>query len=286
MDKSIQVEGTPTLEAQVARAQAGDRAALESLVAAVQKDVYALALRFLWHPQDAEDAAQEILIRIITKLGSYHGKSAFRTWVYRVACNTLLTIGKKRMERHAMSFEQFGGDLAHGLTDAPVAVPPEVEEALLLEEVKVGCTLAMLLCLDRDHRLAYIIGEIIDLNHKEASQILQISPATYRKRLSRARADISAFMQARCGLVNPANACRCRRRVNTAIALGRMDPHHLLFASSAVQAGRFPKVLSEIRTLEEVRRSAALYRSHPVPEPAVDFVTRVKGLLAAKNVLR
>jgi RNA polymerase sigma factor (sigma-70 family) len=136
-------EQEDSLEGLVVRAQAGDRPALEAVIRAVQGNVYGLALRFLWHPQDAEDASQEILVRILTGLGSFRGESRFRTWAYRVACNTLLTLRKQRMERRALSFEQMGEDLARGLSDAPLSVEPEVDHALLLEEVKIGCTLAI-----------------------------------------------------------------------------------------------------------------------------------------------
>src|SRR6185503_19792087 len=112
-------------------------------------------------------------------------------------------------------------------------------------------TLAMLQCLDRDHRLAYILGEILEMDHIQASGVLETTPAAFRKRLSRARTSITSFMTAHCGLINPANACRCHRRAGTAVALVRVDPSHLLFATSQQQARRFPQVLAEIRQLEE-----------------------------------
>lgn len=284
---SITDSGTPiqrnqSLELAVSRAKAGDRDALEFVVRAVQQDIYAVALRFLWHPQDAEDATQDILIRVVAGLRGFQGGSSFRTWVYRVACNTLLTLRKKRMEQHAMSFDELGEDLARGLSDDSLRVENDVDENLLLEEVKIGCTLAMLLCLDRDHRLAYILGEIVELEHHEAAKALEIAPAAFRKRLSRARARITAFMATRCGLVNPTNACRCRRRVATAVALGRVDPAHLLFASSLEQAKQFPQVLTKIRQLEETRRAAALYRSHPEPQAWEAFLSRLKDVVDEK----
>jgi len=269
----------PDLESLVPKAKAGDRRALELLVRAVQPRVYGLALRFLWHPEDAEDATQEILIRVVTNLGGFRGESRFTTWLYRVTCNALVALRPGRMERMSLSFDAFGKDLAKGLSDAPLAVQPGVEEALLLEEVKIGCTLAMLLCLDRDHRLAYILGDILELDHHEASEALGTTPAAYRKRLSRAREEITSFMKARCGLAVPANACRCRRRVHAAVALRRVDPQHLLFASPVEQARRFPEVLSRIRALEEGRRAAALYRSHPEPRPARDLGAWVLGVI-------
>lgn len=275
MDKATSSDASQALEAWVARAKAGDRASLERVVQAIQADVYRLALRFLWHPQDAEDAAQEILIRVVTGLAGFRGESGFRTWVYRVACNALLSMRRQRMEQRSLSFAQFSEDLTQGLSDDPVVAESGVEEALLLEEVKIGCTLALLLCLDRDHRLAYILGEIMELDHNEAAEILETSPTTYRRRLSRARTDITSFMLSRCGLIDSANACRCRRRVGRAIDLGRVDPSKLLFASSLEQAKQFPQVLAEIRRLEETRRAAALYRSHPEamrPDPLVSWL--------------
>jgi hypothetical protein len=81
------------------------------------------------------------------------------------------------------------------------------------------------------------------------------------------------------GLVNPINACRCRRRVTTAVTLGRIDPANLLFASSLEQARRFPQVLAEVRRLEDTRRVAALYQSHPAENPSGAFVSWLKKLV-------
>jgi RNA polymerase sigma factor (sigma-70 family) len=74
-----------TLEQLVQQAQSGDKSALEHIVEQIQTKIYGLALRMLWHPEDARDATQEILIRIITRLGSFHGESKFTTWAYKVA---------------------------------------------------------------------------------------------------------------------------------------------------------------------------------------------------------
>jgi DNA-directed RNA polymerase specialized sigma24 family protein len=213
-------------------------------------------------------------------LGSFRGDSRFQTWTYRIACNALLSLRTRgRLEQRMVSFDAFADDLAQGLSDDELTDKHSVDEALLLEEVKIGCTLAMLLCLDRPHRLAYIMGEIAELDHRDAAKVLAITPALFRKRLSRARASINSFMVSRCGLVNPASACRCRRRVATAIKLGRVDPGHLLFASSVKQAREFPQVLVTIRELEETRRAAALYRSHALPASSGDVVTWMRTLL-------
>ena len=271
--------GNAALEARVRRAQDGDAAALEDVIRTIQSDVYGLALRFLWHPEDAEDATQEILIRVATRLGGFRGDSAFRTWVYRVASNALINMKKGRAEVAELTVEEFSDDLAHGLSDDEDPVGGEVGRALLLEEVKVGCTTAMLLCLDRPHRLAYVLGEIVGLDHRVASDVLEISPVNFRQRLSRARGQITRLMSRSCGLFDPSNACRCRRRLSSAVDLGRVDPERLLFASSLEKARMFPEVLAEIRSLEEVDRAVALYRSNSEPASSLDVATWLRNLL-------
>lgn len=249
---------------QVAAAGAGDRAALESVVSSIEPMVRALALRFFGCPHHAQDAAQEALLAIVRGLPGFRGESRFTTWAYRVAANRFLSFARSAAERASPGFAEFDRDLA----DLPAAgdTAADVERSLLLEEVKIGCTLAMLLCLDRPSRLAYVLGEICELDHREAALILDVTPAAYRKRLQRACERIVGLMRRRCGLFDAANPCRCGKRIARAIERGYVDPERLVFATSAEQARRFPGVLAEIRKLEEVRRAAALYRSHPDPE--------------------
>jgi RNA polymerase sigma factor (sigma-70 family) len=76
-----------TLRALVRQAVEGDAGAIETLVRRVQDDVHGLAVRMLWCPDDAADATQEILMKVVTRLASFRGESAFRTWVYRIAVN-------------------------------------------------------------------------------------------------------------------------------------------------------------------------------------------------------
>jgi RNA polymerase sigma factor (sigma-70 family) len=255
-------------ERTVERARGGDGAALEALVRGVQDPIYALALRMLWHPTDAEDATQEILVKLVTRLEAFRGDAQFTTWAYRVAVNHLLTTRRRRAERQAMSFSEFGDDLARGL-DEPHD-PRGVDEALLAEEVKVGCTQAMLLCLDRDQRAAYVLGEVFELDSRDAAYALDVNPAAYRKRLQRARERVQSFMLGHCGIVDPANPCRCRRRIGAAIAQGRVAPRALLFAQRGIS------------DMERLHSAAAVMRSHP----EVRAPQRIMELLRRTWILR
>lgn len=80
----------PEDRALVLRAKSGDRAALEEPVRRHQAWIYSIDVRMLYHPQDAEDATQEILVKALTALSSYEGRSSFRTWLYRIVVNHVL----------------------------------------------------------------------------------------------------------------------------------------------------------------------------------------------------
>src|SRR5690349_9330458 len=99
----------------ISRARRGDRDALGELLFAMKDLVYNLAIRMLGNPADAEDASQEILIRLMTGLDTFRGESSFRMWVYRVASNHLLTTRKRQAEERTESFEALASNLQSGL---------------------------------------------------------------------------------------------------------------------------------------------------------------------------
>lgn len=258
-----------TLEDLARRAIAGDRSAVEQLVRSLERDVYWLALRMLWNREDAQDAAQEILVRVVTRLSSFDFLSRLKTWVYRVAVNYLLDVKKSAVERMNLSFERFGADLHEGLADTG---PPAHEMSVLVEEVKIGCTLAMLQCLDRSHRLAYILGEILDLPGPEAAAALGVDPAVLRKRLERARSEVLAFTHTYCGLASDAAACRCNRRVTAAVRLNRVNLDAPVFAEHPVS---FNQLRAAVRRVEQARLALELHRSSQPRASSIDLARRL-----------
>src|SRR5438128_6184362 len=125
------------LEDVARRAIDGDGDALDRLVRDLQGDIYGLALRMLWNREDAEDATQEIFVRVVTRLSQFDFRSRLKTWVYRVATNHLLDVKKSAVERLDLSFARFAEDLEEGLSTEG---PADSERSLLTEEVKIGCT--------------------------------------------------------------------------------------------------------------------------------------------------
>ncbi len=93
----------------------------------------------------------------------------------------------------------------------------------------------MLLCLDREQRLIYILDEVFRIDHRLASEFLEISPDNFRQKLARARRDIYNFMNNKCGLVNKNNPCRCPKKTKGLVQLGIVDPERLQFNAHYVQ---------------------------------------------------
>jgi RNA polymerase sigma factor (sigma-70 family) len=262
-----------TLEDVARQALDGDREALDRLVRDLRGDVYGLALRMLWNREDAEDATQEILVRVVTRLSQFNFRSKLQTWVYRIAVNCILDAKKSPVERMRLTFEHFAGDLADGLSSDG---PSDAERSLLTEEVKIGCTLGMLQCLDRHHRLAYVLGEIFELPGPQAAEALEISPQLFRKRLQLARASIESFTRTYCGLASDGAECACHRRVPAALRMGRIRADALDFAERATS---YQETRSLIRRVEDARWAIEVHRTSHPRTSSVDFARRLASSL-------
>jgi RNA polymerase sigma factor (sigma-70 family) len=269
MANSSPLAGDDGLDLDLVRlVQQGDRGALEALIERHRPWLYNIALRMVYLPQDADDATQEILIKVVTKLSSFEGRSSLRTWLYRIAINHLLNMRRTRAEEVGYTFERY----AEGLDSAPdldlpdpSTVPADVQ--LLVDEARIGCSMGMLLCLDRDQRLVYVLGEIFGVTDAVGAELLEVSRDAFRQRLSRARRDLHQFMDRKCGLVNRANPCRCARKTQAFINAGFVDPTKLLFATAHVTRVRelAPRMHEDVDALDAAY--AAVHRDHPFHAP-------------------
>jgi RNA polymerase sigma factor (sigma-70 family) len=259
------------------RARTGDRHALEELIARHQPWVYNIALRMLYTEENAEDATQDILMRMIRGIRTFRGESKFRTWLYRLATNHILNFKKKwAAASPAYTFEWFAGDLeATGLADIPdprtVPVPVEV----LIEEAKMSCMAAMLLCLDGRQRLVYTLGEIFGVSDAVGAEVAGVTPANFRQILTRARRDLCSFLEGKCGLVNESNPCRCPKKIRGFMERGYLKPDKLQFAAKHCRKVREVASSRGTELLEASHRlCAALYREHPFVEPPPELVRK------------
>ncbi len=270
----------------VVRAKGGNRDALEDIVRRHQAWIHNIALRMLYHPQDAEDATQEILIKALTNLSSFEGRSSFRTWLYRIVVNHVLNMKRGRREAAELTFSCYG----HGLDSTPDLDLPDTSDVpadirLLVDEARIGCTSGMLLCLDREQRVIYVLGEIFGVTDTVGAELLAISPDTFRQRLTRARRDLHNFMNDKCGLVNPSNPCRCARKTRGFMQAGYVDPENLLFARERIRQVNHmaPATAAVLTTLD--KQCGEVFRQHPFYE-SPDLVPALRRLLATPDFQR
>lgn len=259
--------------------------ALEELVLRHQAWIYNIAVRMVFFPQDAEEVTQEVLVKAITKLSTFQGKSKFRTWLYRIAANHVLNMKRRNAEAGVTSFADYGAAIERtpdlDLPDAksvPVAVP------MLVEEAKQSCTMGMLLCLDRKQRLVFTLGEIFSVSDTVGGEVLEMTADNFRQCLARARRDLHQFMTNQCGLVNKNNPCRCPKKTRGFIEAGHVDPQRLLFADQQVE--RVRDIAGEtVREIEDVveRQHAAIFRDHPFLKPA-DEIHWLRRLLQRADI--
>jgi RNA polymerase sigma factor (sigma-70 family) len=261
-------------------AKGGSRAALEELAVRHQAWIYNLALRMVHYPEDAKDATQEVLIKLFTRLATFEGRSSLRTWLYRIAINHLLNMKRSRAESWELTFADYGQALDstpdEELPD-PQAVPVDVQ--LLVAEARIGCTSGMLLCLNREQRMVFILGSIFDVSDTVGAELLELSRDNFRQKLARARRDLQNFMQDKCGLVNTANPCRCAKKTRGFMATGHVNPSNLRFARERVTHVRdvAERVSDEITGLDAAY--AEVYRDHPF-QNSPDFVAALRELVS------
>lgn len=257
----------------IEEAKKGNQKALETIIKEVQNLVYNLSLKMLLFPSDAKDATQEILIRIITHLSTYKGESKFTTWAYRVATNYLLTIKGKKSKTFAMPFDEYAVMIDSGQRKDVSYTQNEGELLLLEEEVKVSCTQGLLLCLNERSRMIYILGDILEFNSIQGAEILEITPENFRKSLSRSREKVRYFLEKKCGLANPLNPCRCKKKIDFLIQENIIDPIHLRFANHTNRS------IELVNQISELEKSTAIYRSVPDFKMSNSFVDKMRRMI-------
>ncbi|MBK9178704.1 MAG: RNA polymerase sigma factor [Acidimicrobiales bacterium] len=247
------------------QAVSGDAAALDALCRELQDPIYRLAMRMFAHPEDAADATQEALIRIVTHLASFEGRSKVTTWAHTVASRHFLRMRTQRLEPTVAGPEEFGDWIDRHRSEPSAETASLVEFDELCGDVRIACTYGMLLCLSRPVRLAYLLGDVIGLTDVEGAEACETTPAAFRQRLARARRTMRSIMAQRCGLIRSENPCRCSHLVDASIEAGILDPaqplhaHHA-GAGASIDHGVIMAAAAELDLAEAI---AEVYRTDP-----------------------
>jgi RNA polymerase sigma-70 factor (ECF subfamily) len=164
------------------RAAQGDVEAFTKLVRAHSSLVYRVALRMLGN-EDAQDASQEVWVRVWRSIQSFRGESAFSTWLYRITVNTCLSVRQKEARREE---REVGGDEMPYLPE-----PPEGDadpEAAALSEERKDEIQAAFKYVRAEHRAALVLRHMEGLSYAEIAEVLEIPDGTAKGWVSRGRA--------------------------------------------------------------------------------------------------
>ena len=261
-------------------ALSGDSNSLTKLLSEVKDSVFNLSLRMLGNIFDAEDATQEILLKIVMNLGSFKQQSRFSTWVYRIAVNHLITDQRKRSFQEQLTFELMQKDLDQSLPTKESAFS-DLEEDELAEELKLSCTNIMLQCLKPEDRCIFILGTMFKMNSQLASGLLQITPETYRKKLSRARKRMGKFLEYYCG--HAGGKCDCKRRVPFAIKQHRLNPNRLDYSS--LKKFDLAEIQQQKENMEFMDNQTLLFEALSHYQSSFDPPKFLSDLLESKQLL-
>jgi Sigma-70, region 4 len=178
--------------------------------------------------------------------------------------------------------EQFAAFLDAGLGEIDTTLD-EAEYQLLCEEVRISCTYGMLLCLSRPQRAAYVLADVLGLTDADGAEILDCTRDAFRQRVSRARRTLRQVIDNRCGLVDPANPCRCGRQIASSEAAGILDRNHLPLARHVREEVRV-WIEPVAKQLDTVVAIGDLYRFDRFAAPAAlwdDLQARFPELLTS-----
>src|SRR5919112_2916366 len=172
----------PDLDRLVARAQRGDAVALDALCARVRPMLVRHARRLMGRSADTEDAVQDALILACARIGTYRHEGSFAGWLYAVATRSMLRGASPTAAEAAVAV-----DVAERALVTEHDPMTEAEWSLVEQDLHLACTIGVLEGLSREARRLYLLGEVLSVPDRVGAEVAQVSPATYRKRLERAR---------------------------------------------------------------------------------------------------
>ena len=171
----------PATEAElIARAQAGDVAAFERLSGAYADRLFMLLLRLLGDRGEAEDVAQEVMLRAWRGIGQFRGRSSYFTWLYRIAMNEANRALEKRARRAP------GVSLGPDELQLPAPAADEPSRQAEANELRMALSQA-LAELPPPLRAAIVLRDVEGLSTQEAAEIAGVGQAAFKSRLHQAR---------------------------------------------------------------------------------------------------
>ena len=177
----------------------GDSESLERIIVKYQDRVYNTILKICGNRDDAAELTQETFVKVIERINSFKGQSAFYTWLFRVAVNLTYNYCKRRVKLPTYSLENmtgFGFDESRAELKAFLRDESAMDPSVIAQKREV-CQIAMaaLSELDEDHRVVLVLRDIEGMAYNEIAEILQVELGTVKSRLSRARSNLKSILE-------------------------------------------------------------------------------------------
>lgn len=172
----------------VERVKRGDEVAFGALLEGYQGKVYRLAMNITRNPHDAEEVTQDVFLAVYRKIGSFDGRAAFGTWLYRVATNAaLMKLRGRRPEPHLPLEEEGALFTPDGHHARPVADWSELPEEELLSAESRRVLAEAIEALPPAYKAVVVLRDIEGLSNQEAAETLGTTVLAVKSRLHRAR---------------------------------------------------------------------------------------------------
>ena len=175
----------------IERAKQGDLRAFEQLLAEHLPRIRRFARSMCKDPTDADDLAQDALLKAYLALRSYRFSSAFSTWLYRVVRNTFIDHARQDASRKRLLAEASEPTLDR---DTPETAPPDE----LIEKDQLRAALwDALRALPLEYRTTVVLFDVEGLSHEEVAAVEGVAVGTVKSRLSRGRGQLRGMLAAR-----------------------------------------------------------------------------------------
>ena len=184
----------------VQRWRAGDTKAVERLIGKYQGRIYNLILKICANPDDAAELTQETFVKIIENIGEFESRSAFYTWVFRIAVNLTLNYRKRKTTVRFSSLDaaltSADDETKQGL--ASILRDEKTPDPAQIAENKELCELIQkaLEKLDDEQRTIIVLRDIEGMDYAQIADVLAVELGTVKSRLSRARAALRQILEA------------------------------------------------------------------------------------------
>ena len=175
----------------VTRARAGDSLAFERIMLATEQRVVSIAWRMLGNSDDAQDAAQEVYLRVFKYLARFRTGEDFRGWLYRITINVCHDLARRKRSVMTTQFSEIDFGEAHAEIEDPGTDP----ETRTLRQQQLALVRRALHVLSTKERAALVLRDLEGLSTEEVARALGSRPVTVRSQVSSARAKIRTYCE-------------------------------------------------------------------------------------------